>query len=234
MQIIDLSISLDDEKWAPRFLQNRVRNIPHKKSLALLFMAFRLRARHLRSGLGWANDKICLSTHGTTHVDAPWHYAPTSEGKPARTIDQLPLDWFYGDGVVLDMRHKGDGEAITAHDVTEALERIEYDLRPRDIVLIQTGNDRYRGSRDYFNKGCGMSAQATRLILDRGVKVTGIDSWGWDLPLPTLARRARRENRKDLFWEAHFVGMDKEYCHIERLTNWTSCPVSDSRSAPFP
>ena len=43
-------------------------------------------AKHLRTGLGWANDTIRLSTHGTTHVDAPWHYGAECEGKPARTM----------------------------------------------------------------------------------------------------------------------------------------------------
>ena len=57
-------------------------------------------------------------------VDAPWHYYPTSGGKKARTIDELPLEWFYGDGVVLDMRHKEQGGLISTEDVKAALEKI--------------------------------------------------------------------------------------------------------------
>jgi kynurenine formamidase len=107
-----------------------------------IWALFRLTPKYLRTGLGWANDTIILSTHGTTHVDAPWHYAPLSEGRPARTIDQLPLQWFYGDGVVLDMRHKRHGEAITSEDIQSALAPIDYTIKPYDIVLVQTGNDR--------------------------------------------------------------------------------------------
>ncbi len=46
-------------------------------------------------------------------MDAPWHYAPTSEGKPARTIDEVPLDWCYGSGIVLDIRHLDINAAAT-------------------------------------------------------------------------------------------------------------------------
>ncbi len=103
-----------------------------------------------------------------------------------------------------------------------------------DIVLIQTGNDRMLGTPDFFTRGAGMSAAATRWILDQGVKVTGIDSWGWDVALPTLAREARETGRSDLFWEAHFVGVDREYCHIERLTNLDKLPPFGFKVCCFP
>ena len=54
-------------------------------------------------GHGWAVEQIALSTHTGTHVDAPYHYHPTMNGgEPAWTVDEVPLDWFIGDGVVVD------------------------------------------------------------------------------------------------------------------------------------
>ena len=50
-------------------------------------------------------DTLTLTTHTGTHIDAPAHYGSTASygtGVP-RTIDQMPLDWFYGPGVVLDL-----------------------------------------------------------------------------------------------------------------------------------
>ncbi len=197
MRIVDLSVTLDnDRSWAPRFARNSVKRQSHQFGKFAIWWLFRLPGKYLRTGLGWANDTIELSTHGTTHVDAPWHYGPTSEGQPAKTIDQVPLEWCYGPGVVLDLRHKQHGEAITAEDVRAALDRIEHWLNLREIVLIQTGNDRRLGTPEYFTHGPGMSAEATRWILDQGVKLTGIDSWGWDVPLPVLAARAK-ESRRD-------------------------------------
>jgi len=197
-------------------------------------LLFGLGPRYLRTGLGWANDELHLSTHGTTHLDAPWHYAPLSEGKPAKTIDQIPLEWCYGQGVKLDLRHKQDGEAITVEDLQAELSRIGYAIRPRDIVLIHTGNDRFWGTPQYFTQGPGMSAEATRWLLDQGVKITGIDSWGWDVPLPLAAQRAKRAKQPGVFWEAHYVGVDKEYCHLERLTNLSQLPPFGFTVCCFP
>ncbi|NIS59645.1 MAG: cyclase family protein [Proteobacteria bacterium] len=235
MSIVDLSVTLDNDKnWAPWWARTHVKRQNHKFGRLAVWLLFGLKPRYLRTGLGWANDEIKLTTHGTTHLDAPWHYAPTSEGKTAKTIDQVPLEWCYGDGVVLDMRHKGDGEAISIEDVKTALADINYTIKPMDIVLIQTGNDRMLGTRDYFAHGAGVSAAATRWILEQGVKVTGIDSWGWDVPLPILVRQAKETGRGDLFWEGHFVGVDKEYCHLERLTNLDKLPPFGFKVSCFP
>ena len=61
------------------------------------------------AGQGWAVEQIEAITHTGTHVDAPYHYGAESEGKPARTIDEVPLQWCFAPGVVLDMRHKAAG-----------------------------------------------------------------------------------------------------------------------------
>ncbi len=235
MRLIDLSVLLeDDHAWAPWWARTKVKHQSHRFGRFVIWLLFRLSPKYLRNRLGWANDTISLSTHGTTHLDAPWHYAPTCAGHPARTIDQVPLEWCYGPGVVLDMRHKKDGEAITATDVQAALAQIKYQLQPGDIVLIQTGNDRLLGTPSYFTQGTGMSAEATRWILDQGVRVTGIDAWGWDLPLPTMARRAKASNLRHYFWEAHYVGAEREYCHLERLTNLDQLPPYGFKICCFP
>src|SRR5262245_38178028 len=93
------------------------------------------------SGMGWAVEEIRAITHTGTHVDAPYHYGPMSEGKPARTIDEVPLEWCFAPGVVLDMRHKAAGDLIGVVDLQAALDRIGYRLQSRDIVLLQTGSD---------------------------------------------------------------------------------------------
>lgn len=235
MKMIDLSVTLDNDKsWAPWWARNKVVRQSHAFGRFAIWLILRLSPSYLRNRLGWANDTITLSTHGTTHLDAPWHYGPMSEGKPAKTIDEIPLEWCFGDGVVLDMTHKRDGEAVRARDVKEALEKIKYTIKPMDIVLIRTGNDKMLGSRDYFTKGVGVNANATRLLLDQGVKITGIDSWGWDVPLKSMAERAKRTRDKELFWESHFVGIDKEYCHLERLTNLDKLPPFGFKICCFP
>jgi kynurenine formamidase len=235
MRIIDLSHPLEgDRSWAPWWARTRVTYQDHRFGRFVAWLLFGLRSKHLRSGLGWANDNLKLSTHGTTHVDAPWHYAPTSEGRPARTIDEMPLDWFYGPGVVCDVTHLDASAAVSVDDLQSCLDRAGHELRARDIVLVRTGNDRLWGRRDYFDTGPGMSAEATRWLIDQGVRLMGIDSWGWDRPLAQMAREARKTGRGDLFWEAHFVGVDREYCHIERLANLGSIPSTGFTVCAFP
>ncbi len=234
-RIIDLSLPLDnDRSWAPWWARCRVRRQSHRVGAWVIRLLFGLSSQYLRDGLGWANETIELSTHGTTHVDAPWHYAPTSEGRPAKTIDQIPLEWCFGPGVVLDMRSLAPDAAASVEDIEAALARIDHTLSPGEIVLIQTGNDRYYGSREYFSRGPGVSAAATRWLIDRGVKLMGIDAWGWDAPLATQAQQAKALGRRDLFWEAHYVGVDKEYCQIERLANLDQLPAKGFTVCAFP
>jgi len=71
----------------------------------------------IRGGRYAASERVCMGIHNTTHLDAPWHFGPTSEGKPSKTIDQIPLEWCYGDGVLLDFHHKKAWEAITSKEV---------------------------------------------------------------------------------------------------------------------
>ena len=62
----------------------------------------------------------------------------------------------------------------------------------------------------------------------------GIDQWGWDLPLRHLVKKAKETKNKDLLWQAHLVGLDKEYLHMEQLTNLSALPASGFKVAVFP
>jgi kynurenine formamidase len=177
----------------------------------------------LPNGLGWAVETLTLSTHSGTHLDAPYHYAPSMDhGVPSLTIDEIPLDWCFGDGVLLDFRNKADGERITAEDLDRELDRIGYDIKPLDIVLIHTGADAAWGTPKYLTKGAGMTRESTMFLTERGVKVTGIDAWSWDRPLPFEARDFRETGDPTVIWEAHFAGIEIGYCHMEKLANLSS------------
>ncbi len=213
----------------------KIKNFPHAKSLKLVRFFLRL-PKHLIPSkfVGWADDKIKnMGVHSTTHIDAPWHYGPTVEGQPAKTIDEVPLEWLYGDGVVIDMSHKKDFESITVQDLKTALKKTETQLQPGNIVLIRTDRDQLTG-KDFFLRGTGMSRAATKWLIDQGIKVMGIDQWGWDLPLKYLVEQARQTQNKELFWEAHLVGIDHEYLHIEQLTNLAALPPHGFKVAVFP
>src|SRR3954453_22809609 len=76
----------------------------------------------LRDGEGWAVETFTrLGTHNSTHVDAPYHYNSTIGGRPARRIDELPLEGFFAPGVVLDFHERADEELIEVADIEAAL-----------------------------------------------------------------------------------------------------------------
>jgi kynurenine formamidase len=235
MKIIDLSKTIQYNPGDPFFMKVKIKHKPHHKAkwlIRYLGLPFRLFPKNF---IGWADDSIQqMGVHSTTHLDAPWHYAPTSEGKPAKTIDEVPLEWCYGDGMVIDMKHKADFEAITVEDIQQFLLKNNLSLRPGLIVLIKTGRDKYMGTKEFFERGTGMSAQATAWLIEQGIKVMGIDQWGWDLPLRYMVQQAKASGNAELFWEGHLVGRDKEYCHLEQLTNLDALPYEGFKVALFP
>lgn len=219
---IDLSVPTEMGPSEP--LPIEVKHEPHEQAVEIMQLMFGCKKEDLPRGLGWANDTVTMGAHSGTHVDAPWHYAPTSAGQRARTIDEMPLEWFFGDGVVLDVRHKPRGSGVTIDDLIEALKKINYVLKPQDIVMIQTGADKEWGGPEYFNAGCGMLATSTRWLIDQGVRVMGIDAWGWDRPFWAIKEEFERTGDSSILWEAHYVGIDREYCHIEKLANLDKLP----------
>ncbi|HSR13765.1 MAG TPA: cyclase family protein, partial [Thermodesulfobacteriota bacterium] len=155
LRFIDLSIPIESVPSDPEDMIPQVEYIDHRGGLARTQATFGCRPEDLPLGLGWAVERVTLSTHSGTHLDAPYHYAPVSEGKKSKTIDQIPLDWCYGNGVCLDFRRKKDGELITVEDLEKALKKIGYRIKPRDIVLIMTGADKAWGKPEYLLTGAG-------------------------------------------------------------------------------
>ncbi len=220
-RIIDLSDTLQNSTTEP--LPIEITYQDHKQTATSpLLQQYGMTPADLPDGLGYAFEVVRLSTHSGTHVDAPWHYFPTSEGKPSRTIDQIPLAWCYGNGVRLDLRHKHAGERIEIPDLQAALGKIRYRLHPYDIVLIWTGTSRFFGTADYDNKHPGMTRDSTLWLIDQGIRVMGIDAWGWDRAFRIMAQEVRAGRGQ--WWEAHYAGREGEYLQIERLSNLEKLP----------
>lgn len=156
---------------------------------------------------------IVTGDHIGTHLDSWGHVnpeAPRAEG--------IPLEYCYGDGVVLDLTAKQPGDEITVDDIRCALTEIDYRIKPLDIVLIRTDAAKRRFDRAYLTDHPGMSKEATHWVLDQGVKVMGIDAIGFDVPVPFMFERHK-------FWESHLVMLEREYYHLENLCNLDQIPV---------
>ena len=124
---------------------------------------------------------------------------------------------------MLDVRHKPPGAMITIEDLQAALAAIDYRLQPLDIVLLQTGADKRLGSPDYFAQP-GLGRESTLWLVEQGVKVIGIDAYTLDRSFADMQADYQRTGDGRHIWPAHFAGITREYCQIEKLANLDQLP----------
>ena len=124
------------------FLRTEITYADHAEGASHIETLLGVPRELLRDGEGWATDEIVkLGTHNSTHIDAPWHYNSRIGGERAQTIDELPLEWFHGPGVVLDITHKEQGDPMTVADTEAALAAADHTLAEGDIVLVRSDGD---------------------------------------------------------------------------------------------
>jgi kynurenine formamidase len=169
-----------------------------------------------------ASYVVIQSDHAGTHMDALKHINPDAPG-----ADGIPLEYCYSDGVVLDFRHKEYGAGISAAEIDEVLDKIGYTLKEKDIVLIQTGASAYNDEERYRTDHCGMTAEATKHLISKGVRLMGIDAITFDPPVWAMFKRQQ-------FWEAHRVMWEEDYWHLENLTNLDRLPSHGFKLSVLP
>jgi len=227
VRLVDLSSTLsnDTREFEPN--AHDIKYVDHVQGMELgakiMGWGDDMKNRVFERGYVWSVEEVKLSTHSGTHVDAPYHYGPTmADGSPAPTIDQVPLRWCFGNGVVLDMRHVDREAGITAADVKAQLAAIDYQLQPLDIVLVRTDTDKHFAQPRYDFRHPGLRREATKYILDRGVRMIGIDAWGLDRAFDVLVKDVLAG--KSEFWESHFLGLEQPYLQIEKLASLDQLP----------
>jgi len=172
--------------------------------------------------------------HIGTHLDYSFHYGSISEGRPSKTAEEIPLEWCYCDGIKLDLSYKKPNETIKAADIEDGLKKINYSLKDGDIVLINTGADKLYGGPKYFSDYPGVDISAIDYLLDRGIKIFGVDTMGIDRPYRFMLKEFLEKRDPKLFYPAHFYGRKREFIHIERLANLEKLPDFGFKVICFP
>jgi kynurenine formamidase len=240
-RFIDLSIYLENDVVSdPPAFRPRIEYFTHEHTVDQIASFFPgLQRADLPDGEGWAVERVQLSTHNGTHLDAPYHFHSTmnkalGQAERASTIDEVPLEWCFQPGVKLDFRQLPDGHVVTAAEVARELDRIGHRLKPLEIVVVNTRAGSRYGFDDYVSSGCGMGYDATMYLLERGVRLAGTDAWSWDAPFVHTARKYETSGDAGLIWEGHKAGRDIGYCHLEKLHNLEALPPDGFVISCFP
>lgn len=240
-RIIDISVALKSgiASDPPRSLPE-IEYLDHHATAPMMAQEMGVRIGDLPEGEYAAIERVRLSTHNGTHLDAPYHFFSRMNertvpgGEPSWRIDEVPLDWCFQPAVKLDFRHFDHGYVATPADVQAELRRIGHTLKPLEIVVVNTSAGARYGEDDYIHSGCGMGKAATLWLLEQGVRVTGTDGWSWDAPFSHTSRKVKATGDASLIWEGHRAGREIGYCHIEKLSNLERLPGDGFMVACFP
>jgi len=223
--LYDLSQSLSNATSSFQPNGHRIEYVTAEQSVAMTGERFGIGPDYWPDGKGYCIERVELSTHSGTHLDAPHHYGPAAGGGRGRTVDEIPLRWCIGAGIRLDLRHKGPGESIRQADLAAEFDRLGHRPQPYDIPLIWTGVSAYFDAPGYDRRHPGLRRDATEYLVDSGVRLIGIDAWSIDRPFDVMIAEALAGGRRQL-WESHLLGREKEFGQIEMLCDLDQLPES--------
>ncbi|WP_422106480.1 cyclase family protein [Winogradskyella sp.] len=147
--------------------------------------------------------KLELGEHTGTHVDALNHMARAYK---EQSIDKMPLSMFYTEGICLDLSHKTFKELIEIEDLKEACEKQNLNILENDTVLIYTDHYRKAFGTENWNKGPGISAQATRWLGNQRIAAFGVEMMSPGVP--GISNK-----------EVHHICGELGFTHYENMVN---------------
>lgn len=147
---------------------------------------------------GYNIELLKMTPHVSTHMDSPYHMI--QDGK---TIDELSVESFLGEGTVVDVSYKKPGEYITPNDVRKH----ETNIKSGDIVFFNTGwGDKVNFTREFLYEFPGLNTEAAEWLASKPIKGVGIDTLGIE-PYPETK------------FPVHHILLGKGIWQIEGLRN---------------
>jgi kynurenine formamidase len=244
MKLVDLTRLLDpadQERMPERMRASSVNIVPRVEPITpwgegaqVMCQIFGCEQHDLPGGEGWGDERLRITTHLGTHVDAPLHYGSQCEGKPARTISDIGLEELFVDAMVLDLRGSKPWEGIPVAALEAAIEKVGVPVPEGGAVLIRTGQEAYGVADEAWYAYPGMTREGTLHLSGLGAKVLGTDALGWDRPFAAMRRAFRETGDAGQIWDGHFAGRDREVFIIQQLSNLASLPTHGFKVGFFP
>jgi arylformamidase len=159
--IVDISLELDPKNYGMRT------PVGFKKDMQ--FEMEVLKEHDAPGGAGQIVRGVHMRLHAGSHVDAPEHNV-----RGGTQIHQLPLELFFGEAVIADLRDKVPGKAITEKDLEK---RLDNRIKKGDRLLLRTDlNNGYDGGSETWQKESPhLTIGATMWCIDKGVTIVGYD-----------------------------------------------------------
>jgi kynurenine formamidase len=184
----------------------------HLKTVVFQHATHKETAVRFEGGFSFQTLGFMLNDNGPTHVDSFSHLDPDPE---AATIDQMPLDLFYGPALCIDVSHVPVRTDITAEHLEAALEDSGLELDAGDMLFLYTATyDRYGGTDEYLSEFAGLGASGAEWIVAQGVKAFGVDS-----PTP--------DNPVSKTYPVHMM------CRREHITHYENLRLTDVVNSRF-
>jgi arylformamidase len=110
--------------------------------------------------------QISMGTHQGTHLDSMYHFL--DDGK---TLDQMPLDWFYGPARILRIPKKAR-EEISVEDFRP----FDKYLTTGAKIIYETGWHRQFESENYFSDFPSLTQDAACYLASKKIRLLGMDT----------------------------------------------------------
>ena len=142
--------------------------------------------------------QIVMSSHQGTHLDAMYHFI--DDGK---TLDQMPLDWFYGLTHLLRIPKNAKDE-IREDD----FKPYEHLLTEGAKIIYETGWHKNFGADNFFTEFPTLTLDTSKYLASKKIRMLGMDT-----PTPSYD-----------WYEVHHVLLGEEIVIVEALANLDQAP----------
>lgn len=147
-------------------------------------------------------------------MDAPTHFHADSE-----SIDQQPLEIFFGEALLLDVSDKEIRQPVDLKLVQQTLQRDRLDVRRGDIVLIRAWAGGWE--EPDFHRANGLTIDAAQWLRNKGMKAVGIDL-------------GNIEDNADMTRRVHVYLLEEKIPIYENLANLKMLPTKRFIFVGFP